>query len=494
MTGGLSPNTQAILLLTAPLLAGRRGASVAAEPLASGEYNRFARRLQNHGCEPADLLDARVAEILEHCADGLDPERLQRLLGRGFLLAQAVTRWHGRAIWAMSRADAGYPRRVRERLKGQSPPILYGFGEPWSLDRGGLAVVGSRKAEERLIDYAQAAGRLAAEAERALISGGARGIDRAAMTGALQAGGKAVAVLADGLERAVMRREDREALMDGKLVLVCPYDPASAFTVGRAMGRNKLVYALADAALVVQSEYGKGGTWHGAAEQLEKFGQVPVYVRSTVRGEKGLEGLRELGARPWRDPATPQALQAILDEVPPGEGGVSGQGSLFPDLSEEPRRFESLPRLETDLVPQSRLFAKVRSLLAKACAATPRREGDIASVFMVSKTQTRDWLARLTSESVLEKQHRPACYRASEHGEATLFPVSDRELCGDLFAEVRALLMQECGAGPKSIADIAAALCVSPGQARDWLQRLASEGALEKQRRPVRYCTVTRPG
>ena len=69
-----------------------------------------------------------------------------------------------------------------------------------------------------------------------------------------------------------MLREHREALMDGRLVLACPYDPAARFQVGQAMQRNKLIYALSDAALVVNSDYGKGGTWTGATEQLDRYG------------------------------------------------------------------------------------------------------------------------------------------------------------------------------------------------------------------------------
>src|SRR5260370_3099961 len=46
------------------------------------------------------------------------------------------------------------------------------------------------------------------------------------------------------------------------------------------MRRNKLIYALADAALVVNSDYEKGGTWAGAVEQLEKLHLVPMYVRT----------------------------------------------------------------------------------------------------------------------------------------------------------------------------------------------------------------------
>ncbi len=52
----------------------------------------------------------------------------------------------------------------------------------------------------------------------------------------------------------------------------------------------KLIYALADAALVVSSDYEKGGTWAGAVEQLEKLQFVPVYVRSNGFEQLGSGG------------------------------------------------------------------------------------------------------------------------------------------------------------------------------------------------------------
>ena len=96
---------------------------------------------------------------------------------------------------------------------------------PTILDTGGLAVVGSRHVDDALIEFTKDIGRLAAQARRTLVSGGARGIDQAAMHGALEAGGKVAGVLADSLERAALNREHRNVLMDGQLVLISPYDP-----------------------------------------------------------------------------------------------------------------------------------------------------------------------------------------------------------------------------------------------------------------------------
>src|SRR6185436_19207763 len=110
----------------------------------------------------------------------------------------------------------------------------------------GLAVVGSRHVDGDLIQYAEEAGRLAAEAGCGVVSGGARGIDQAGMRGALERGGRATGVLADSLERGALSRDHRQLLPDGRLVLISPYDPAAGFNVGHAMQRNKIIYALAD--------------------------------------------------------------------------------------------------------------------------------------------------------------------------------------------------------------------------------------------------------
>ena len=73
-----------------------------------------------------------------------------------------------------------------------------------------------------------------------------------------------VGVMSDSLERGALAKDNREPLMDRKLVLISPYDPAAGFNVGHAMQRNKVIYALADGAFVVSSDLEKGGTWAGA--------------------------------------------------------------------------------------------------------------------------------------------------------------------------------------------------------------------------------------
>ena len=177
-----------------------------------------------------------------------------------------------------------------------APPVLFGCGDRAAFDRGGLAVVGSRRITDELRQYTEKTGQLAASADLPIVSGGARGVDRAAMRGALAAGGNALGILSCGLEGAALHRQNRKPLMEGMLLLVSPCEPSVRFFAGFAMQRNKLIYALADAALVVNSDLGRGGTWAGATEQLGRLNFVPVFVRRSGPGCAGLDALGRAGS------------------------------------------------------------------------------------------------------------------------------------------------------------------------------------------------------
>jgi len=399
----LSSNAQAILLLTAPLIVGRNRPSV--KPLTVGEYRDLARRLREMKRQPADLLEPGSINGLSEWGLDLDTERLCELLGRGLLLAQALERWQSRAIWVLSRADTSYPLRLKKRLGEDSPPILYGCGDSSILDTGGLAVVGSRSLTDKLIEDTEAVGRLTAEARHTLVSGGAKGADQAAMRGALESGGRVVGVLGDSLEKAVVRREYRDALIDGRMTLTCPYDPAARFQVGHAMQRNKLIYALADAALVVNADYEKGGTWAGAVEQLDKLKFVPIYVRSKGDCVKGLDGLRKRGAIAWPNPQTSETLGRCLHTHAASKAwaegvdalAANGQENALPRLIRPEDRISSVaPPLAPADTPAAtaadELFATVEVLLASM--DRPRTELDVAGYLDVSRTQAKVWLKR----------------------------------------------------------------------------------------------------
>ena len=66
------------------------------------------------------------------------------------------------------------------------------------------------------------------------------------------------------------------------------------------MGRNKIIYGLAEFAVVVSSDFQTGGTWAGAVEAL-KAGWCPVFTRNGPETPRGNQELLRLGAAPLTD-------------------------------------------------------------------------------------------------------------------------------------------------------------------------------------------------
>jgi predicted Rossmann fold nucleotide-binding protein DprA/Smf involved in DNA uptake len=302
LDGAVRPDTQAVLLLCGNFT---DGGTPEVRPLTLGEYNTLATWLARIGRRPADLLHSDDGPEL-----GAEPglpaaDRVRALLGRGFQMATALERWQRLGLWVISRGEECYPERLRRTLRAAAPALLFGAGDVSRLALGGLAVVGSRDIDEEGLSFAgRVAERCAAQGVQ-VISGGARGVDHAAVAAALEAGGVGVAVLAERLDRAATSRDAKEPLRQGRLTLVSPFEPECGFTVGRAMGRNKHIYGLADYSLVVRFTKGEGGTWAGAVEQLGRNKRasvaVPVFVRVAHNPEDGVQDLRNNGALPFPD-------------------------------------------------------------------------------------------------------------------------------------------------------------------------------------------------
>jgi DNA processing protein len=338
MTGAdaTSLDTQAVLLLTAPLIIGRRDEGL--KPLNASEYQRVADHLMALDRRPGDLLQVGSEELRADCAKLKGAQELEGLLRRGMLLSQALDRWATRGIWVVSRADEKYPRRLIASLGTAAPPVLYGTGDISLLSHPALGVVGSRKAPKVALEVAAEAGAGAARIGALLVSGNAQGIDRAAMQATADAGGVVVAVLADGLEKQALVPENREAIHDGRLVLVSPYDPGVGRSIGLLMGRNKVIYGLCDAVLVADTKHREGGTWAGAHEHLTKKRPATVFIRTDEPTAPGQEALLELGGQVWPEAYDDIGLRSMVD--PPA---AIATATSLPPPKREPSRSESAP-------------------------------------------------------------------------------------------------------------------------------------------------------
>lgn len=292
----LSPDTSAIILLCSSIGSERDAGT---RPLGPRTWAKLSERLaRQSSLGPRDLLDLTAEEIDRSLAVGpIEAARYVRLLARGGQLAFELDRLRSRGIWVVTLADEAYPARLVDRLGSDAPPVLFGSGDASMLDGGGIAIVGSRDADAVAVEFTERLAGAAARGGTTVVSGGAKGIDVTAMRAAAVADGTVVGVLPEGVERRLREGETRAAVASGRAVLVSPYHPGAAFSAGAAMGRNKLIYALSDVAVVVSSAAGSGGTWTGAIEAIEGA-WVPVLVRD--------------------GPGVPDGNRALI-----GKGGVS---------------------------------------------------------------------------------------------------------------------------------------------------------------------------
>ncbi|MEO6994506.1 MAG: DNA-processing protein DprA, partial [Lacunisphaera sp.] len=238
--------------------------------------------------------------------------------------------------------------------------------------------------------------------------------------------------------RAALARDNREPLMDGRLVLMSPYDPAAGFNVGHAMQRNKIIYALADAALVVTSDFQKGGTWTGAMEQLERMRFVPLFVRNGANAGKGNAALQHHGAIPWPNPQNRQELDAALISAAEAVTAEPTQNDLPLTLREPEAAYEAEPvtapevspqnkgpiepvALDTERSPADELLATVCAVLTRELG-TGRSEEEVAVLLNVTKPQAKAWLTRLVADGRLEKvkKSKPTLYRALKESDRLL--------------------------------------------------------------------------
>jgi predicted Rossmann fold nucleotide-binding protein DprA/Smf involved in DNA uptake len=405
----LSAQAQAVVLLTAHLAKRGQGA---ARPLSPREWSRLAQWLKDRALQPESLLSDAPAEQLAGWLDKtVTAQRVQALLGRGGALGLALERWERAGLWVITRADPDYPERLKRRLRADSPPLLFGCGNRRLLAGGGLAVVGSRDAGQAELAFAAALGSEAASQGMSVVSGGARGVDEAAMLGALEHEGTTVGVLADSLLRATTSAKYRKYLMAKDLVLVSAFNPEAAFEVGNAMTRNRYIYCLADAAVVVSSSLDEGGTWTGALENL-KSGWVPLWVKPGSEPGSGNPELVRRGARWLPDGKIDLAALVLAKQGTTGEAGPQRPG---PDLPYAPTaQREEFIRESPPFHEPPAIYEVFLCWLKALAATTPLTLEQLRDRLELTKPQLSTWLKRAVAERHIQRLSKPVRYRWQE--------------------------------------------------------------------------------
>lgn len=156
-------------------------------------------------------------------------------------------------MWDVERGNENYPTNL---LDLQDPPKkLYGRGSVEVLRRPSISVIGARRATPYGLAVAEMAGRIAAESDIVLVSGGARGCDSAAARAALDAGGKTVVVSGCGADLVYPKSSadvfSRAVSTGGAVISLDEWGtPPRRYAFPR---RNRLIAALSEATMIVEA-------------------------------------------------------------------------------------------------------------------------------------------------------------------------------------------------------------------------------------------------
>jgi predicted Rossmann fold nucleotide-binding protein DprA/Smf involved in DNA uptake len=291
----MSDDARVLLLLCAHLPGRDPGAPTS---LSLAEWRHVAMALRGAGlARPGELLHVPEEFWVKTGLAGDEVDRLRALLARQAAWDDDLARLAARGIIPVTRFDPTYPRRLSVRLRGLTPPVLFGAGAWDLLDRPGLAIAGSRSVDDEGAAFTAAIAERCAGEGLMVVTGGAKGTDQIAMNAALERDGAVIGVIAGDLERRTADEDAQRAIERGCLLLLSPFHPRTGFNVTHAMERNKLIYALAEWGLVVASTTGRGGTWAGAREVLH-HGWVPLFVRDGPTVPDGNRELLRPAARP----------------------------------------------------------------------------------------------------------------------------------------------------------------------------------------------------
>jgi DNA processing protein len=172
-------------------------------------------------------------------------------------LEELVHGWRAERIELVTVLDAGYP--VNLRMTHDRPPALFLRGHVTPADERSVAVVGTRSATRSGIAQATTIAHALVEANYVVVSGLAAGIDTAAHHGALEAGGRTVAVIGTGLREVFPKQNAalQQRLGDETAVLsqFWPGQGARKWTFPQ---RNAVMSGLARATVVVEASQTSG--------------------------------------------------------------------------------------------------------------------------------------------------------------------------------------------------------------------------------------------
>ncbi len=247
--------------------------------LALGQGAFFLPILEDFG-NPEELYKSNI--LVWKMSPSLTPKQIEEMRGATLFDAERIISECEENGWRIvTYDDEDFP----ERLKNISnpPAVIYIDGDMICLDDFAvLGIVGTRKASSYAVKAARIMSKGMARCGAVIVSGGALGVDSAAHSGAMEAGGRTYAVLGCGFGTDYLKANEelRDKIKETGGALITEYPPFVPASKTTFPMRNRLISGLADGVLVIEAGVKSGSliTASHAAEQGRDIFAIPASI------------------------------------------------------------------------------------------------------------------------------------------------------------------------------------------------------------------------
>lgn len=271
----MTPRERGFLLLRSTLGDPERN------PLTASQYRTLALRVRTMD-KPLSDRDLSLRDLVSLGYDRSFAQHILTLLSQEDWLNEYLRAGKRKNCLPLPRIHERYPVRIIESLGWDAPGCLWAKGDLDILQYPAISLVGSRELQEENRKFAETIGRIAALRGLTLVSGNARGSDKAAQDACLAAGGRVISILADELTAHHPQHNQ---------LLLSEEDFSAKFSTQRALSRNRCIHALGELVFVAQSDLHKGGTWDGTVKNLRHGWSPVVCFRDGSAASMELEAL-----------------------------------------------------------------------------------------------------------------------------------------------------------------------------------------------------------
>ena len=251
-------------------------------------------------------------------------EHIEKLLARSGAITFAIEDLAHKGIRIVTFLDDNFPAKLREKLGDFCPPLLYACGDHALNQRPSIGYVGARAANAADLAWTKAMVQKNVQTGYGIVTGGAKGVDTAALMACLEASGQCILYIPENLKAKIQDPYLRDHLLAGQLLIYTQSSPFAktnrhTFTVA-ALERNRFIYATSNGTVVVHSALGQGGTWAGASDCLKhNWSKVYVWHRPEYPGNQKLIELGGLALsdegkivkNPTKPPETTQQMSLV---------------------------------------------------------------------------------------------------------------------------------------------------------------------------------------